>query len=115
MKKIEITLLDGNKITTNTEFRKNLRYSESGTMYLLCYIEGKPITLRKHWSYTGDDWDVWSGHEFETMKSLHQSVHMVLLGDPQCFYDEEGTESRPRSEFQFNWGHYNVEFTISED
>lgn len=115
MKKIEITLLDGNKIATNTEFRKNLKSSESGTRYLFCYIEGKPITLRKHWSYNGDGWDVFAGHEYETMVSLQQSVHMVLLGKPKCFYNEEGTESRPHSEFQFIWGHYDVEFTIAED
>lgn len=58
--KITITV-SGKPITINTEFRQAMNYSESRIRYILAEIDGEKVTLRKHWSYDGQEWDVWLG------------------------------------------------------
>lgn len=109
-------ILNGQQITTNTEFRQAINYSESGTRYILAEIDGEKVTLRKHWSFDGKEWDVWSGHEFETMTRLNKSVIMNFVGEPMWYTNEEGTKkSEVQIPFDCDWGHYNVEFEIIND
>lgn len=114
---MEISIeINGKEITTNTEFRKAINYSLSGTRYILAEIDGKEVTLRKHWSHDGKEWDVWSGHQYETMQRLGKSVVMELLGEPLWYTNEEGDERRDvYVPFVCDYGHHNVKFYITKD
>lgn len=111
-----IISVNGKQITTNTEFRQAMKRSTSGTRYILAEIDGEEVTIRKHWSFDGKEWDVWSGHDFATMKRLNKSVIMNLVGEPLWYTNEEGSK-RCETEipFECDWAHYNVEFEITND
>jgi len=113
--KVNITI-NGKAITTNTEFRQAFNYSISGTRYILCEIGGQKMTLRKHWSYDGKFWDVWTGHEFETMQLLGKSVLMNKTGETLYWTDKAGIAKCDRYEpFKAEYAHYNVEFELVTD
>lgn len=108
--------INGNAITTNTEFRQSYNYSISGTRYILCEMDGQKVTLRKHWSYDGRKWDVWAGHEFETMQRLGKSVLMNKVGETLYWTDKAGNvKCDDYAAFKAEYAHYNVEFELITD